>query len=310
MPRRLRRLATIPVSLLLATTLVACGDEGSDSPSDSEALQGITISGELGTAPEVEWDGKLEVDDTATTVVTEGDGAEIEDGDQVEANIWIGNGFTQEQAYSSYEGGQPETVTAGDDLSPVFKDAVLGQTIGSRVAVTAPADEAFGPSGNPQMGIGNQDSVLIIVDLMKEYEAPKPADVPASKLPGLVLEKGEPVALDFKGLPEPKADGELQRSVIKQGKGETVTTDMTVTADYLGQVYGARKPFDESYSKEPVPFALSSVVPGWTYGLSGVKVGSRVMLAIPPDLGYGAQAQSGIPANSTLYFVVDIISAK
>ena len=41
-----------------------------------------------------------------------------------------------------------------------------------------------------------------------------------------------------------------------------------------------------------------------------MKVGSRVLLAIPPDLGYGAQEQPNIPANSTLYFVVDIVSAK
>jgi peptidylprolyl isomerase len=89
-----------------------------------------------------------------------------------------------------------------------------------------------------------------------------------------------------------------------------VTTDMTVTADYLGEVYGAKKPFDESYSKKPVPFALTSVVQGWTYGLNGLKVGSRVLLQIPPALGYGDQAQSGIPPGSTLYFVIDIRKAK
>ena len=60
----------------------------------------------------------------------------------------------------------------------------------------------------------------------------------------------------------------------------------------------------------PAEFALTEVVQGWTYGLDGLNVGSRVVLQIPPDLGYGAQEQPGIPANSTLYFVVDIVSAK
>ena len=86
--------------------------------------------------------------------------------------------------------------------------------------------------------------------------------------------------------------------------------DSTVKVNYLGSVYDAKQPFDESYSQKPIEFSLGSVVKGWTYGLSGLKVGSRVILQIPPDLGYGAQEQSGIPANSTLYFVVDIISAK
>jgi peptidylprolyl isomerase len=313
--RRLRRLPAILLPLLLATTLVACGDDSSDSSSDSSSaasgdLHGITVSGDIGSAPKVEWDGKLDVSKTETTVVSEGDGDEVTDGDKIQVNLWVGNGFTQKQAYSSYDGGQPETVTADDTLAPVFKDALLGKTIGSRVAVTATASDAFGESGNPQLGIGNKDTVLIVVDLMDMYTAPKPKDVPQSQLPGIVEKKGEPVALDFAGLPKPKADGDLLRSVVTEGKGETVTTDMTVTANYLGSVYGAKKPFDESYSKKPVPFALSQVVQGWTYGLSGVKVGSRVLLQIPPELGYGAQEQSGIPANSTLYFVVDIISAK
>jgi peptidylprolyl isomerase len=311
--RRLRRLPILIVPLVLATTLVACGDN-SDSPSgdssSSDALHGITVSGDLGKEPQVTWNGKLAVDKTETTVVTEGDGGEIKEGEKVQANLWIGNGVTQKKAYSTYDGGQAETVTATDQMSPVFKDAVLGQQIGSRVAVTATAADAFGPSGNTQLGIGNKDTVLIVVDLMEEYIPPKPKDVPSAQLPGLVLKKGEPVGFDFKGLPRPKADGDLLRSVIKEGKGATVTPDMTVTADYLGEVYGAKTPFDESYSKKPVEFSLAQVVPGWTYGLSGVKVGSRVLLQIPPDLGYGAQEQTGIPANSTLYFVVDIVSAK
>lgn len=313
MSRRLRRLSALLLPLVLATTLAACGDDGdSGGDSSSDALHGIKVTGDIGSAPEVEWNGKLEVDKTTTTVITEGDGEEIQDGDKVQANLWIGNGFTQEKAYSTYdEGGQAETVTASDGLIPAFKDAVLGQKIGSRVAVTATAKDVFGPDGNPQMGIGNDDTVLLIVDLMEMYKAPKPVDVPQAKMPKIVEQKGEPVSLDFSGVSEPKADDDLMRTVVKEGKGTTVTADMTVTANYLGMVYDGKKPFDESYSKQPVPFALAQVVPGWTYGLSGVKVGSRVLLAIPPSLGYGGDTSNpDIPPNSTLYFVVDIISAK
>jgi len=301
---------------LLASSLVACGsDSGSsgsdDSSSSDDSLQGIVITGDIGTAPEVKWNGELKTEKTETTVVTKGDGAELAEGDQVSANLWIGNGTTQEQAYSTYDdGGQAENVTASSQLSPVFRDAVLGQTIGSRVAVTTTAAEAFGDSGNPQMGIGNKDTVLIIVDLMEKYVPPTPTEVPAAEMPSIVEKKCEPVGLDFTGLPEPKADDDLKRTIVTEGDGETVTSDMTIKVDYLGQVYKADEPFDESYSKDPVEFPLTNVVQGWTYGLSGVKVGSRVLLAIPPALGYGGTAQDKIPANSTLYFVVDIISAK
>lgn len=314
MSRRLRRLPAAVLPLLLATTLVACGSDdssdGSDSSGSDAALHGIGISGDLGKEPEVDWNGKLETDKTETTVVSEGDGAEIADGDKVQAYLWIGNGYTQEKAYSDYDNGQPETVTASSDLSPVFKDAVLGQKIGSRVAVTTTAEEAFGASGNPNLGIANKDTVLIIVDLMEPYQAPKPKDVPSSQLPKVVEKGGTVTGLDFTGIDKPDPNGDLLRSVVKHGKGATVTEDMTVTANYLGMTYDASKPFDESYSKKPVPFSLQQVVKGWTYGLTGLKVGDRVVLQIPPDLGYGSQEQPNIPADSTLYFVVDIISAK
>lgn len=47
------------------------------------------------------------------------------------------------------------------------------------------------------------------------------------------------------------------------------------------------------------------VIEGWLEGLKGQKVGSEVLLVVPPSLGYGDQAQGEIPANSTLVFVVD-----
>ncbi len=290
--------------------LTSCGDKSSSDPTSAEGLAAVTIAGKPGTEPEVTWKSEMTSAKQETKTLETGDGAEIKSGDQVVTHIWIGNGFTQTKAFSTYDQNQPETVTVDDKLSPVFADAILGHTLGSRVAVTTPADKAFGPSGNPGLKIGNKDAVLIVIDLISTYTPPKPVDVPSARLPGLVTGKNGPVALDFTGLSAPKPTGNLLRSVLREGKGPTVTADMTVTANYLGQVYGAKKPFDESYSKKPVPFSLSQVVKGWTLGLSGLTVGTRVLLQIPPDLGYGAQAQTNIPANSTLYFVVDILKAK
>ena len=312
--RRRTRVLPLLLPVVLALGLSSCGDDedgGSSGDSSSDPLSSVTISGDQGEAPEVEWDGDFEADETTSDVLTEGDGDEVATGDKVLAHIWLGNGFDQKQAFSTYDTGQPETLTVDDKtLSAVFIEGLEGQTIGSRVAVAAPADEAFGEQGNPQLGIGNKDSILVVIDLMEMYEEPKPTDVPPSKMPGVVEKKGEPTSLDFSGLSKPKADGELLRTVLEEGDGKVLTPDSTITADYLGMVYGGKKPFDESFSKEPAEFSLTGVVEGWTYGLSGLKVGTRVLLSIPPDLGYGAQDQPNIPANSTLYFVVDIVSAK
>ncbi len=266
--------------------------------------------------PRSKWNGNLDVDKTETTVVTEGDGAVIADGDQVVANIWIGNGSTQEQAYSTYdEGGAPETVAASDSLSPVFKDAVLGQKVGSRVAVTATAADAFGEAGNSQMGIGNKDTVLIVVDLMSSYTVLDGPQGEKQKSPSWapgVIEDGDTVTgLDFKGTPKP--DGKLRSAALIQGDGDVVKKGQTITVNYLGQVYNGKAPFDESYTKQPAsfPIGVGKVVSGWDKSLVGATVGSRMILAIPPADGYGdaGQPDAGIKGTDTLYFVVDILAA-
>ncbi|OYV64938.1 MAG: peptidyl-prolyl cis-trans isomerase, partial [Actinobacteria bacterium 21-64-8] len=60
----------------------------------------------------------------------------------------------------------------------------------------------------------------------------------------------------------------------------------------------------------PFSFTLGAgtVIPGWEYGMVGMKVGGRREMIIPPALGYRNVAQGpGIAANDTLVFVVDLL---
>jgi peptidylprolyl isomerase len=313
--RRLRRLPAVLLPVVLLTGLAACGDD-EGSAADSEALQAVTIDGEAGKAPKVTFDEEMSSDKLETEVLEEGDGAEVKEGDKVVTHIWIGNGFTKKKAFSTYDQKRPEVVTVDENLSPIFGKAMEGQTVGSRVAVTAPADEAFGPEGNPQLGIANKDAVLVIVDLISVQEVldgPKGTEQKAPAwAPKLVEKDGNVTSLDFTGTPKP--DGKLHSAAIIEGEGAAVQSGQTITVDYLGQVYAAKKPFDESYSKEPASFAIGTggVIPGWDKTLVGAKVGSRMILAIPPEDGYGAKGNesAGIKGTDTLYFVVDILSAS
>ena len=167
------------------------------------------------------------------------------------------------------------------------------------------------------LNIGNKDPVLVIIDIVSKptppLKGPEGKAQPSPAWAPKIVEKGTTVtSLDFAGTPKP--DGKLRSAVLIQGTGATVKKGQTITVNYLGQVYKGKKPFDESYSKQPASFAIGTgaVISGWDKTLVGQKVGSRVILAIPPKEGYGKKGQptAGIKGTDTLYFVVDILGAS
>ncbi|MER8044029.1 FKBP-type peptidyl-prolyl cis-trans isomerase [Streptomyces sp. NPDC094032] len=107
----------------------------------------------------------------------------------------------------------------------------------------------------------------------------------------------------------PKA---LKVNVISEGKGPVTKKGDALQVNYLGQEWDETTPFDNSFDrKQPFDLTLGAgqVIKGWDQGLEGQKVGSRVEIGIPPELGYGAQGQGDIKPNATLVFVVDILKA-
>jgi peptidylprolyl isomerase len=112
--------------------------------------------------------------------------------------------------------------------------------------------------------------------------------------------------------PNANPNKSLQVKVLSEGKGPVVATGQLLVADYLGQIWRG-KVFDNSYDrKEPIatPIGTGQVIKGWDTGLVGKRVGSRVLLVIPPADGYGSAGQSaaGIKGTDTLAFVIDIVS--
>jgi FKBP-type peptidyl-prolyl cis-trans isomerase len=106
---------------------------------------------------------------------------------------------------------------------------------------------------------------------------------------------------------------QLQTEDIKVGTGETVKPGATVTVDYTGAVASTGTIFQSSLDMgQPVTFPLNQVIPGWTQGIPGMKVGGTRRLLIPAALAYGAHppANSGIPANADLVFDVTVHKTK
>jgi FKBP-type peptidyl-prolyl cis-trans isomerase len=94
------------------------------------------------------------------------------------------------------------------------------------------------------------------------------------------------------------------------GEGPEPQVSDTVQVKYVGAFYETGQEFDSSWGSAPddtIEFPLNQVVPGFSQGIAGMKVGGRRQITVPSELGYGAQGQGPIPPNSTLVFVVDLV---
>ncbi|MDC4232598.1 FKBP-type peptidyl-prolyl cis-trans isomerase [Actinomyces sp. B33] len=118
---------------------------------------------------------------------------------------------------------------------------------------------------------------------------------------------GRKPALDFVGDPS----DDLLVDVLHEGDGQEVEAGDTIRCHYLGQVFGGDV-FDNSYDRgQALSFQIGvgMVIRGWDEGLVGHRVGSRVLLSIPSEYGYGERGvpQAGIRGGDTLVFVTDIL---
>jgi peptidylprolyl isomerase len=301
--------------------LAACGSSSKkdDNATSGAPLDAVSITGDVGKSVKATWHKKLaHPKATTATTLVKGTGSKIASGDSVSTYLWIGDGTTKKTAYSDYDNGAPETIPNNGQLNEVFAKLLEDATYGSRVAVVTTASDLLGSaSGNPQLGIGPDDNLVVVGDLVeKAAVSPTPSDAkahdaPGRALPRVVLKNGKPTGLDWKGIAKPSLAKPVQRVVLKRGTGAKVKASDTVTVNYLGETYKAKSPFQSSFTGKPLTQPLSGLIPGWKIGLVGVKVGTRVLLQIPPAYGYGAQGSgSDIPGNATLWFVIDIVKAK
>lgn len=287
-----------------------------------DAIESIAIVGEFGSAPEVTFDTPLEVETTQRTVVIEGPGDEVAPGDDIVIDYTLINAVSGDKIdESGYDEFSP-TVLRIDPAAPAFVGVsltALCSTVGSRVAGLIPAAEAFGPDGAPEFGMQPGDALLFIIDIISIKPPPTP---PLDRIEGEPAEPGEGfpgITYDELGaptvtIPEGDVPTEFAVETVITGEGAVVGGGDVVVVQYHGVNWNTGLVFDSSWERgEPASFPTGGVIIGFRDGLIGQTVGSRVIIIIPPELGYGPSGGTGdgsIGPEDTIVFVVDILGVQ
>ncbi|MGW4029668.1 FKBP-type peptidyl-prolyl cis-trans isomerase [Streptomyces sp. NPDC004838] len=309
----MRRLAgLIAVPLLLVST-AACGseDKGSDSISSKGGLPAITAGAKVGEKPTLAKGEGAPPKELKIEVISEGKGAVLKKGDQAEVN-YLGQEWDEDKPFdNSFDKGQPLPVSVGGQgVIEGWQKALDGQKVGSRLEVSIPPNLGYG--AEEKGDIKANATLVFVMDIVKSTTIP-------------VSAKGTPVAQDNIDIPKvgvntdgkapsvtfPKASApkKLVSNYVLEGTGPVLTDKDNVMVKYEAYVWDGAKQFDSTYKAQSTQnFPLGQLVKGLKDGLVGKKVGSRVLLVIPPDQGFGDKAQQNIPKNSTLVFSVDLLT--
>lgn len=273
------------------------------------SLDSVKVAGAFNKAPKVTFPSPLSISKTGHKTLIKGSGAKVAKGQQLTVQMTAVSGKTGKTFDSTFAqkkaAGFPMDTA---QINPDLFNALLGQTVGSRVLLnlqgTTPDDNS------PQ-------TIVYIIDVMKASKAPTVLKRAEGKK--VAAKKGLPkVTLAANGQPAiSKPTGSKPKKLVVQptiqGKGAKVKKGQTVTFHYSGWLWDDnKKTFDSSWSKgQPASFQIGTgqLIKGWDKGIVGQRVGSQLLMIVPPDRGYGASGNSSIPGNSTLIFVIDILAA-
>ncbi|WP_338776778.1 FKBP-type peptidyl-prolyl cis-trans isomerase [Streptomyces sp. DG1A-41] len=330
--RRRSLLISVPAGL---ATLAACGDDksdsskASDSPSPSASapsaapppkivdgpLPAVTAGTKFDEKPTIAKGSSEPSKQLAVKTLVAGSGKVIAENDFVVAN-YLGQVWNTAKVFdNSYDRKTRLAIQlAQGQIIDGWRYALAGKKAGSRIEMAVPPTWGYGSQGNPQAGIKGTDTLVFVVDVQDTFNAKSSAkgkEVPQGNadLPKVGTNTdGKAPSIE---VPKAAAPKKLVAEYVLEGDGDEVAADNSVLVQYKGVLWDGGKEFDSSYAnKQLVSFSLQQVVKGWAQGLTGKKVGSRVLIVIPPELGYGDNPPqgSGIKKDSTLVFSVDILA--
>lgn len=275
-------------------------------------VKGKTVPGQ----PRLSFKSKpFGVQQTKVKTVRAGSGATLGNNEVVSVSYAVYNASTGKALASTY--GKPAVhLELTTQLMKGLQKGLTGKKIGDRLLILIPSSEGFGARGNSQLGVGANDTLAFLMDIKGATKELTSAQGTAVKpKPGLPKVTAYPSKAASITVPKKAPPTKLVAQDLIKGTGPTVAKGQTIKVTYTGVIWRNGKKFDSSFDHggQPTefPIGVGQVIKGWDQTLVGQKVGSRVLLVVPPSYGYGSKGQSsaGIKGTDTLVFVVDILAA-
>jgi peptidylprolyl isomerase len=277
-------------------------------------LPEITDGTEFGQKPTVAKGSGTPSKDLAVRTVIAGNGRTVAENDFIQAQ-YLGQIWADAKVFdNSYDRKTPIVIQlAQGGIIDGWRYGLAGKKAGSRVMMAVPPTWGYGEQGNAQAGIKGDDTLVFVVDIENTFNARSSAEGKAVSTDAALPKVGTNTDGKAPSVEVPKSDPpkDLVSEYVIEGDGPEVAADSTVLVQYKGVLWADGKEFDSTYSRgQLTSFSLQQVVPGWSQGLTGKKVGSRVLIVIPPKLGYGDSPPEGSPIkkDSTLVFTVDLLA--
>lgn len=343
MPKASRLSAAVVASAAAALTLAACGSDSSTEdassssssassgektssvslaepkPEDTKKVEEIEVTPAKGKkAPSVDFEDKpLTVSETTLNVLKEGSGEQLADDAYATVDLAMFSGkdgkiVQGSQTYTS----SPIVLDLGNEGAlPGLVKSIKGQKVGSHGVSVMPPKDLFGDEGMPDYGVDGKDNLVLVYDVrgVLPDQAEGTQKKPAAGLPSVTWKADAPAEITVpKDAKEPK---KLVTETLIEGEGKAVKKGDNVYVSYTGATWEDGKVFDSSMQDGRGPFSFpvgqKSVISGWDKAIEGAKVGSRLLLVVPPEEGYGKEGtpDGSIKPDSTLVFVVDILGA-
>ena len=285
------------------------GTEEKSDVETSDNLDGIKVKGDKD--PKVTFKAPFTIDETRTKVITEGKGSALSNTATAVVHYKGVNGRTGKEFDESFSHGEPVSFPL-DQVVPGFSKGLAGQKVGSRVLIAMPGSDGYDSSGgNPQAGIEVGDTLVFVVDIVDGTRdgasgkaAPAPEGLPKVSGPGTEQPTVE--------MPATEPPAKLKKATLIKGDGKKVSGTDTITANFAMYTWGNGEPVESTYPpKAPATGPLNNLIAGWQEGLVGQRVGSRVLLVVPPDKAYpDGNKVPKLDSGETLVYVVDILWAE